>query len=232
MIAVWTSSGSLPLPCAGGRDRGRPVPGLLGNHHDGTSPLSLTPEGPVTADWPMTSMLPQTGHLVRFPAWWSSALNLLPQEHDTEIIATTLERNRQIPRSGSASGHETRRIDRLPSFPTPGDYNRGKGRCVMPLARKSRSESPHPPLSRRRRGGHDGAGDDPAGRWRDDPGPPSPDRGPRSEALLRGPGKMLEWAADRPPHRSSAVSPRGPSQDAPWSIPRRRDSGRRRSRAA
>src|SRR3954462_10478668 len=111
---VGSSSGSLPLPLplplplrVGGGVPGALVllPGLLGNHHDGTSPLSLTPEGPVTADWPITSMFPQTGHLVLFPAWWSSALNLPPQEHDTEIIATTLERNRPIPRSDSASGH-------------------------------------------------------------------------------------------------------------------------------
>ena len=38
-------------------------------------------------DWLITSMLPHTGHLVRFPACWSSALNLLPQVHETEIIA-------------------------------------------------------------------------------------------------------------------------------------------------
>ena len=62
---------------------------LVGNHHEGTSPLSFTPEGPTPAVWPITSMLPQTGHFVRFPACWSSALNLLPQEHETEIIATT-----------------------------------------------------------------------------------------------------------------------------------------------
>jgi hypothetical protein len=63
---------------------------LLGNHQDGTSPLSFTPEGPTpTEDWPITSILPQTGHLVRFPTCWSSALNLRPQVHETEIIATT-----------------------------------------------------------------------------------------------------------------------------------------------
>ena len=96
MTIVGRSSGSLPLPL--------PLPlrvgigvtvvvalgeGLLGNHHEGTSPLSFTLEGPMLADWPITSKLPHTGHLVRFPACWSSALNLLPQVHETEIIATT-----------------------------------------------------------------------------------------------------------------------------------------------
>ena len=62
--------------------------GLVGNHHEGSSPLSFTLEGPMLADWPITSKLPHTGHLVRFPACWSSALNLLPQVHETEIIVT------------------------------------------------------------------------------------------------------------------------------------------------
>jgi hypothetical protein len=104
---VGSSSGSLPLPLPltlplplrGGAGVTILValgPELVGNHHDGTSPLSLTPEGPVPAGWPIVNMFPHTGHLVRFPAWWSSALNLLPQEHDTEIIAMTSERNRPV----------------------------------------------------------------------------------------------------------------------------------------
>jgi len=40
----------------------------LENHQEGTSPLSLTPDDEVTGVWPMTSMFPQTGRLVRFPA--------------------------------------------------------------------------------------------------------------------------------------------------------------------
>jgi hypothetical protein len=72
---VGRSSGSLPLPLPLPLRVGLGVTvvvalgaELLGNHHEGTSPLSLTPEGPMTADWPITSMLPHTGHLVRFPA--------------------------------------------------------------------------------------------------------------------------------------------------------------------
>jgi len=41
---------------------------LLGNHQEGTSPLSLTPDDGVIGAWPMTSTFPQTGHLVRLPA--------------------------------------------------------------------------------------------------------------------------------------------------------------------
>ena len=94
MTIVGRSSGSLPLPLPLRVGIGVTVvvalgEGLLGNHHEGTSPLSFTPEGPMFADWPITSKLPHTGHLVRFPACWSSALNLLPQVHETEIIATT-----------------------------------------------------------------------------------------------------------------------------------------------
>jgi hypothetical protein len=96
MTIVGRSSGSLPLPLPLPLRVGGGVTvvvalgeALVGNHHEGTSPLSFTPEGPTPADWPITSMLPHTGHLVRFPACWSSALNLLPQEHETEIIATT-----------------------------------------------------------------------------------------------------------------------------------------------
>ena len=95
MTIVGRSSGSLllplPLPLRVGTGVTVVVAlgeGLVGNHHEGTSPLSLTPEGPTPADWPITSMLPHTGHLVRFPACWSSALNLRPQVHETEIIAT------------------------------------------------------------------------------------------------------------------------------------------------
>ncbi len=40
----------------------------LGNHQEGTSLLSLTPDDEVTGASPMASMFPQTGHLVRFPA--------------------------------------------------------------------------------------------------------------------------------------------------------------------
>ena len=92
MIAVWMSSGSLPLPLrvGGGETRVGALAGdPLGNHHEGTSPLSVTCDGPFPAGWPMTSMLPQIGHRVRLPACWSSALNFLPQEHNTEIIGTT-----------------------------------------------------------------------------------------------------------------------------------------------
>ncbi len=74
MTTVRTSSGSLPLRVGGGGGFGTPcAPGLagepLGNHQEGTSPLSLTPEGLPAAAGPITRKLPQTGHRVRFPAW-------------------------------------------------------------------------------------------------------------------------------------------------------------------
>ncbi len=92
------SSGLLPLRVSeggwrGGRGIGDTGEEPLGNHQEGTSPLSQTPDDELTGAWPMTSIFPQTGHLVRFPACWSSALNFLPQEHDTEIIVTTSEKN-------------------------------------------------------------------------------------------------------------------------------------------
>jgi len=74
---VWISSGLLSLRVGGGRSRaGRGMDGrgeeLLGNHQEGASPLSLTPDDEVTGAWPMTRMFPQTGHLVRFPGGsWS-----------------------------------------------------------------------------------------------------------------------------------------------------------------
>ena len=101
--------------------------GPLGNHHEGISPLSLTFDGPFPVASPMTSMLPQTGHRVRFPACWSSALNFLPHEHNTEIIATTSKRNRLTLTSGLQDGRR-RGLYLLHTGPfNEDDYNRDKG---------------------------------------------------------------------------------------------------------
>jgi hypothetical protein len=93
-------SGSVPLRVAGGAEEVEAlalVAWWVGNHHEGTSLLSVTAEElvgdgllePVAPGWPMSSMVPHTGHLVRLPACWSSALNLRPQEQETEIIVRT-----------------------------------------------------------------------------------------------------------------------------------------------